>query len=126
AQTTTIEDWSMEYKYELISQTNHYHPQANQQPAQALAPSSTTTTSSALPSNRLNFSLTLTPTASITMSFFKSNKSTASAATTPAQTPRSSMQGQRLVQIQKMTPEQSLEYLMTKTMSNAAAGSYVR
>lgn len=52
------------------------------------------------------------------MSIFKFNKNkTASAATTPAQTPRSSMQTARpaLTQANVMTREQALESLMKKT-----------
>ncbi|KAF9310003.1 hypothetical protein BG003_009045 [Podila horticola] len=60
------------------------------------------------------------------MPFFKSNKNkTASAATTPAQTPRSSMQEQR-AKPHKMTQEEALEKLMRVTMGDAASGPYIR
>ncbi|KAF9386115.1 hypothetical protein CPB97_004014, partial [Podila verticillata] len=58
------------------------------------------------------------------MSIFKSNKSnknkTASAATTPAQTPRSSLQTARPASSQAnvMTREQALESLMRKTVGS--------
>ncbi|KAF9325681.1 hypothetical protein BG006_010835 [Podila minutissima] len=59
------------------------------------------------------------------MPFFKSNKNkTASAATTPAQTPRSSMQEQR-TKSHKMTQEEALEKLMRVTMGDAANGPYI-
>ncbi|KAF8977615.1 hypothetical protein BGZ52_006877, partial [Haplosporangium bisporale] len=60
------------------------------------------------------------------MSIFKSNKSnknkTASAATTPSQTPRSSMQTARPASSQAnvMTREQALESLMKKTAGTAS------
>ncbi|KAI8361153.1 hypothetical protein B0O80DRAFT_493754 [Mortierella sp. GBAus27b] len=63
------------------------------------------------------------------MSLFKSNKNkSASAATTPAQTPRTSMQEQRPEQLEatKMTREQALETLMQKSMWNVATGPYIR
>ncbi|KAG0375372.1 hypothetical protein BGX24_009186 [Mortierella sp. AD032] len=52
------------------------------------------------------------------MSLFKSNKNkTASAATTPAQTPRPSVDAQRpSAQSTKMTREQALEEAMRKTV----------
>ncbi|KAG0017254.1 hypothetical protein BGZ81_010829, partial [Podila clonocystis] len=53
------------------------------------------------------------------MSIFKSNKNkTASAATTPSQTPRSSMQTARpsLPQAKVMTRDQALESLMKKNV----------
>ncbi|KAF9382848.1 hypothetical protein CPC16_009170 [Podila verticillata] len=60
------------------------------------------------------------------MPFFKSSKNqTASTATTPAQTPRSSMQEQR-AKPHKMTQEEALEKLMRVTMGDAAAGPYIR
>ncbi|KAF9162550.1 hypothetical protein DFQ26_003435 [Actinomortierella ambigua] len=47
------------------------------------------------------------------MAFFKLNKNkTASAAPSPAQTPRSSMQASRPSNQNKMTPEQTLEELL--------------
>ncbi|KAG0251926.1 hypothetical protein BG011_007313 [Mortierella polycephala] len=61
------------------------------------------------------------------MPFFKSSSSknkTASAATTPAQTPRSSMNEQRLGQ-PKMTQEEALHMIMRKSMNNAATGPYI-
>ncbi|KAI8361147.1 hypothetical protein B0O80DRAFT_525041 [Mortierella sp. GBAus27b] len=63
------------------------------------------------------------------MPLFKSNKNkSASAATTPAQTPRTSMQEQRPEQLEatKMTREQALETLMQKSMWNVATGPYIR
>ncbi|KAG0075462.1 hypothetical protein BGZ93_010584 [Podila epicladia] len=57
-------------------------------------------------------------------SFALCNK-TASAATTPAQTPRSSMQEQR-TKPHKMTQEEALEKLMRVTMGDAANGPYIR
>ncbi|KAF9365029.1 hypothetical protein BGX34_011701 [Mortierella sp. NVP85] len=64
----------------------------------------------------------------IAMALFKSNKNkSASAASTPAQTPRTSMQEQRPEQMQaKMTRDQALKSLMQVSMNNAAAGCYVR
>ncbi|KAF9338742.1 hypothetical protein BGZ91_008008 [Linnemannia elongata] len=62
-------------------------------------------------------------------SFFKSSSSknqTASAATTPAQTPRNSIHEQRIHQGVKMTPEEALYKISHNMMSNAAAGPYVR
>ncbi|KAG0015178.1 hypothetical protein BGZ82_001513 [Podila clonocystis] len=60
-----------------------------------------------------------------TMPFFKSNKNkTASAATTPAQTPRSSMEQRS--KPHQMTREEALEKLMRTTMGNAASGPYIR
>ncbi|KAG0351124.1 hypothetical protein BG005_009391 [Podila minutissima] len=61
-----------------------------------------------------------------TMPFFKSSKSknqTGSAATTPSQTPRSSMD-QRF-KPRQMTREEALEKLMTTTMGNTASGPYI-
>ncbi|KAF9169727.1 hypothetical protein BGX20_009918 [Mortierella sp. AD010] len=52
------------------------------------------------------------------MSLFRSNKnksaSAASAASTPAQTPRTSMQGSRPLQANTMTPEQAVEIALNK------------
>ncbi|KAF9368513.1 hypothetical protein CPB97_004526 [Podila verticillata] len=60
------------------------------------------------------------------MPFFKSSKNqSASAAASPAQTPRTSMQEQRPA-AHKMTQQEALEYLMSKTMGDAAASSYIR
>ncbi|KAF9324027.1 hypothetical protein BG006_000919 [Podila minutissima] len=62
-----------------------------------------------------------------TMPFFKSSKSknqTGSAATTPSQTPRSSMDQRS--KPRQMTREEALEKLMTITMGNAASGPYIR
>ncbi|KFH68325.1 hypothetical protein MVEG_05143 [Podila verticillata NRRL 6337] len=62
------------------------------------------------------------------MPFFKSSSSknqSASAAASPAQTPRTSMQEQRPA-AHKMTQQEALEYLMSKTMGDAAAGCYIR
>ncbi|KAF9367616.1 hypothetical protein CPB97_005509, partial [Podila verticillata] len=65
-----------------------------------------------------------------TMALFKSSSSknqTGSAATTPAQTPRSSMQGSRpSPQAHKMTQQEALEKLMSITMGDAAAGPFIR
>ncbi|KAF9176349.1 hypothetical protein BGZ51_000888, partial [Haplosporangium sp. Z 767] len=56
------------------------------------------------------------------MSLFKSNKNkTSSAASTPAQTPRTSMQEQRAatpMQTTKMTREQALQSIMQKSMKD--------
>ncbi|KAG0067534.1 hypothetical protein BGZ90_000954 [Linnemannia elongata] len=50
------------------------------------------------------------------MSLFKSNKNkTSSAASTPAQTPRSSVDGQRPAQV-KMTRDQALEMALRKSV----------
>ncbi|KFH68338.1 hypothetical protein MVEG_05156 [Podila verticillata NRRL 6337] len=62
------------------------------------------------------------------MPFFKSSKSsknqTASAATSPAQTPRSSMD--QRAKPHQMTREEALEKLMSITMGGAASGPYIR
>ncbi|KAI9231878.1 MAG: hypothetical protein BYD32DRAFT_466761 [Podila humilis] len=62
------------------------------------------------------------------MPFFKSSKSsknqTASAATSPAQTPRSSMD--QRAKPHQMTREEALEKLMRITMGDAASGPYIR
>ncbi|KAG0198789.1 hypothetical protein BGX28_007811 [Mortierella sp. GBA30] len=59
------------------------------------------------------------------MSLFKSSKNqSASAAASPASTPRSSVHEQRPAQVNKMTQEQALEKLLLKSMPNAAAGAY--
>ena len=57
------------------------------------------------------------------MSFFKSSKNqSASTASTPAQTPRSSVDGSRLAQANKMTKEQALQMAMDKSLGpNASA-----
>ncbi|KAF9571905.1 hypothetical protein EC968_010558 [Mortierella alpina] len=66
------------------------------------------------------------------MSIFKrSNKNktfsaVSSGASTPAQTPRSSTQGQRLPLATKMTRDEALEMLMQKSMPNAATGPFLR
>ncbi|KAF9944801.1 hypothetical protein BGZ72_001954 [Mortierella alpina] len=62
------------------------------------------------------------------MSIFKrSNKNkSASAASTPAQTPRSSMQEQRSAQATKMTREEALEMLMQKSLINPTTGPCIR
>ncbi|KAF9926184.1 hypothetical protein FBU30_004185 [Linnemannia zychae] len=61
------------------------------------------------------------------MSFFKrSNKnSSASAASTPAQTPRPSMQTIRDAGI-KMTPEEALQKIQRSMMTNASSGPFVQ
>ncbi|KAF9302149.1 hypothetical protein BG003_002540, partial [Podila horticola] len=55
------------------------------------------------------------------MPLFKSSKQSSSAAASPSQTPRTSMQEQRPVSHQKLTQQQALQYLMSKTMGDAAA-----
>ena len=57
------------------------------------------------------------------MSFFKSSKNqSASAASTPAQTPRSSVDGSRPAQANKMTKEQAIQMAMDKSLGpNASA-----
>ncbi|KAK3843616.1 MAG: hypothetical protein J3R72DRAFT_489502 [Linnemannia gamsii] len=64
------------------------------------------------------------------MPFFKSNKNkTASANTTPAQTPahtpRNSIHEQRNGQV-KMTHDEALLFVLQKSMANAASGPYIR
>ncbi|KAF9140787.1 hypothetical protein BGX30_005993, partial [Mortierella sp. GBA39] len=55
------------------------------------------------------------------MSLFKSNKNkTASAATTPAQTPRPSVEAQRPTQV-KMTRDQALEMALRKSVQTMPA-----
>ncbi|KAF9537018.1 hypothetical protein EC957_009038 [Mortierella hygrophila] len=55
------------------------------------------------------------------MSLFKSNKNqSGSAATSPAQTPRSSVDGQRPVQV-KMTRDQALEMALRKSVQTMPA-----
>ncbi|KAF9989247.1 hypothetical protein BGZ80_007392, partial [Entomortierella chlamydospora] len=52
------------------------------------------------------------------MPFFKSNKNkSASVASTPAQTPRSSMQAIRNTQVNTMSHAQAIEMVMQKTAS---------
>ena len=62
-----------------------------------------------------------------TMSLFKSNKNkTASAATTPAQTPRTSLNEQRPPQTgTKMTRDQALETALNKTVQSPARFSNI-
>ncbi|KAF9362067.1 hypothetical protein BGX34_006727, partial [Mortierella sp. NVP85] len=61
-----------------------------------------------------------------TMPLFKSSKNqSASASTTPAATPRSSMQQQRPAQAHQMTQEQALKILFSNTMGNASSGPYI-
>ncbi|KAF8929321.1 hypothetical protein BGZ47_001114, partial [Haplosporangium gracile] len=56
------------------------------------------------------------------MPFFKSNKNkTASTATTPAQTPRSSVDAQRPAQANKMTRDQALELALRKSVQTMPA-----
>ncbi|KAF9177913.1 hypothetical protein BGZ50_008242, partial [Haplosporangium sp. Z 11] len=57
------------------------------------------------------------------MSFFKrsSKNKTSSGASTPSQTPRSSMQAQRGDQATKMTLNQALEMVMDRSMPNAGS-----
>ncbi|KAG0198783.1 hypothetical protein BGX28_007805, partial [Mortierella sp. GBA30] len=50
---------------------------------------------------------------------------TASAATTPAQTPRNSIHEHRVGQ-PKMTQDEALHMILEKTMTNAAAGPFIR
>ncbi|KAF9916794.1 hypothetical protein BX616_002790 [Lobosporangium transversale] len=56
--------------------------------------------------------------------FFNKNKS-ASAASSPAATPRTSMQGHRASQ-DKLSQQKALEILMNQSMPNAASGPFVR
>ncbi|KAI1287123.1 hypothetical protein EDD11_010552, partial [Mortierella claussenii] len=62
------------------------------------------------------------------MPLFKSNKNkSASAASTPAQTPRTSIHEERPSTAQtgtKMTREQALEKIMKTSMANATAGVF--
>ena len=63
------------------------------------------------------------------MSFFKSSKNTtSSAASTPAQTPRSSMDATRAAAAAnvKMTKEQALDLAMSKITSISMSGNAVR
>ncbi|KAF8948678.1 hypothetical protein BGZ47_003324 [Haplosporangium gracile] len=62
------------------------------------------------------------------MSLFKrSNKNkTASAASTPAQTPRASMQTIRDATGTKMAPEEALYKISHNMMSNASTGPFIR
>ncbi|KAF9936545.1 hypothetical protein BGZ67_002224 [Mortierella alpina] len=62
------------------------------------------------------------------MHFFKSSSKknkTASAATTPAQTPRSSMHEQRTSQ-PRMTQDEAMHMILKNTMTNAATGPFIR
>ncbi|KAG0047076.1 hypothetical protein BGZ90_008013, partial [Linnemannia elongata] len=63
-----------------------------------------------------------------TMSLFKrSNKNkTSSAASTPAQTPRTSMQTIRDSTGTKMTPEEALYKISHNMMTNASTGPFIR
>ncbi|KAK5814554.1 hypothetical protein F5H01DRAFT_380931 [Linnemannia elongata] len=63
-----------------------------------------------------------------TMSLFKrSNKNkTSSAASTPAQTPRTSMQTIRDASGTKMTPEEALYKISHNMMTNASTGPFIR
>ncbi|KAG0071706.1 hypothetical protein BGZ92_004230, partial [Podila epicladia] len=54
----------------------------------------------------------------------KSKNQTSSAATTPSQTPRSSIDQRS--KPHQMTREEALEKLMRTTMGNAASGPYIR
>ncbi|KAK5815743.1 hypothetical protein F5H01DRAFT_379468 [Linnemannia elongata] len=66
-------------------------------------------------------SLSSQPTIQPAMSLFKSNKNkTSSAASTPAQTPRSSVDGQRPAQV-KMTRDQALEMALRKSVQTMPA-----
>ncbi|KAG0195207.1 hypothetical protein BGX33_003957, partial [Mortierella sp. NVP41] len=56
------------------------------------------------------------------MSLFKSNKNkSASAASTPAQTPRTSLSDQRPAQAIKMTRDQALEIVLSKSVQTMPA-----
>ncbi|KAG0281672.1 hypothetical protein BGZ97_009227 [Linnemannia gamsii] len=56
------------------------------------------------------------------MPLFKSNKNkTSSAASTPAQTPRPSIDAQRLAQAPKMTRDQALELALSKSVQTMPA-----
>ncbi|KAG0370260.1 hypothetical protein BGX24_002094 [Mortierella sp. AD032] len=56
------------------------------------------------------------------MSLFKSTKNqSASAATTPAQTPRPSVDAQRPAPATKLTPEQALDSILSKTVQTMPA-----
>ncbi|KAF9951584.1 hypothetical protein BGZ70_000925 [Mortierella alpina] len=62
------------------------------------------------------------------MPFFKSSSKknkTASAATTPAQTPRNSMHEQRTSQ-PRMTQDEAMYMILKNTMTNAATGPFIR
>ncbi|GJJ73525.1 hypothetical protein EMPS_05883 [Entomortierella parvispora] len=66
---------------------------------------------------RLNSNLRPSKQTTTTMSFFKSSKNqSASAASTPAQTPRSSVDGARPAQPTKMTREQAIQIAMEKSL----------
>ncbi|KAF9537020.1 hypothetical protein EC957_009040 [Mortierella hygrophila] len=59
------------------------------------------------------------------MSLFKSNKNkTASAASTPAQTPRTSVEAQRPIQV-KMTRDQALEMALRKSVQTMPANFHL-
>ncbi|KAI8361145.1 hypothetical protein B0O80DRAFT_525038 [Mortierella sp. GBAus27b] len=65
---------------------------------------------------------TTTTTATATMPLFKSNKiKSASAASTPAQTPRSSIQATR-PKATTMTPEEALQMIMEKSVNGVGCG----
>ncbi|GJJ73532.1 hypothetical protein EMPS_05890 [Entomortierella parvispora] len=73
----------------------------------------------ATPSNKICLNSNLHPLTqtTTTMSFFKSSKNqSASAASTPAQTPRTSVDGARPVQPTKMTREQAVQIAMEKSL----------
>ncbi|KAF8928691.1 hypothetical protein BGZ58_009450, partial [Dissophora ornata] len=84
-------------------------------------------TSASLQATNTSKSLSLDPTYNTTsaMPFFKrsSKNQSTSAASTPAQTPRSSMQATRPNQTNTMTVEQALEMAMQKSMRNVPTGS---
>jgi hypothetical protein len=68
--------------------------------------------------------LTLKPTMSL---FKRSNKNkSASASSTPAQTPRTSMQTIRDATGTKMTPEEALYKISHNMMTNASTGPFIR
>ncbi|KAF8948680.1 hypothetical protein BGZ47_003326 [Haplosporangium gracile] len=78
--------------------------------------------------NKLTFAAAGKHTLKPNMSLFKrSNKNkTASAASTPAQTPRASMQTIRDATGTKMTPEEALYKISHNMMSNASTGPFIR
>ncbi|KAF9551864.1 hypothetical protein EC957_004187 [Mortierella hygrophila] len=82
----------------------------------------------AYPSNPQSSLSTTQETLKPAMSFFKrSNKNkTSSAASTPAQTPRASLQTIRDTTGTKMTPEEALYKISHNMMSNAANGPFIR
>ncbi|KAG0002452.1 hypothetical protein BGZ80_005973 [Entomortierella chlamydospora] len=92
-----------------LHQTQNNNNYCHKQVAKALKPSK-------LPSSPQAYTIT-------TMSLFKSNKNkSASAASTPAQTPRTSMQGTRPSYTNTMTVEQAVEALEKSVQYNSSRG----